>query len=507
MAGTEAAKAPPAPPCVMVLFGARGDLAKRLLTPALYTLTREGLLGDGFRVLGVDHNDCSEDAFRSHLREFMQSLAHDKDAEAGGVVFDDALWDQLEKRHFYQTGDFTEDQTYQALGKRLEELKAENVLFYLATSPRFFGEVVERLGKAGLTKEADGAWRRVIIEKPFGEDLQSARELNVRILKVLDERQVFRIDHFLGKETVQNVMAARFANGFFEPIWNREHIDHVQITAAETVTVESRAGFYDKTGALRDMTPNHMFQLLAMVAMEPPNAFSAEAVRTEKARVIDAVRVWSKDEALRNGVRGQYTAGEVAGRKAPAYRDSEGVPHDSRTETFVALKFLIDNWRWSGVPFYVRTGKAMSGRDTEIAIQFKQAPYALFRDTPVEKLTPNFLVLQIQPDEGIQLDFEAKQPGPEMHLKPVNMRFCYKDFFELGAATGYETLLYDAMLGDQTLFQRADQIELGWRAVQPFLDAWAEGGEPEPYAAGEDGPKAAAELLARDGRAWRPVGR
>jgi glucose-6-phosphate 1-dehydrogenase len=346
-----------------------------------------------------------------------------------------------------------------------------------------------------------------VIEKPFGHDLASAQALNAEILKTLRERQIYRIDHFLGKETVQNLMALRFANGLFEPIWNRGHIDHVQITAAETVGVERRGKFYEKTGALRDMVPNHLFQLLAMTAMEPPTSFDADAVRTKKAEVIKAIRPLSEAEALRNAVRGQYGAGMVMGKRVNAYRAEPEVAPDSATETFVACRLLIDNWRWAGVPFYLRTGKCMSRRRTEIAILFHQAPYSIFRGTDVERMHPNWMVLRIQPDEGIALEFAAKRPGPSVVLDSVSMDFCYQTYFKTPPNTGYETLLYDCMIGDATLFQRADNIEAGWAAVQPILDAWAKHVPQEfpNYPAGTHGPAAADELLARDRRAWRSL--
>ncbi|HEX4198574.1 MAG TPA: glucose-6-phosphate dehydrogenase [Caulobacteraceae bacterium] len=497
-------KPPPAPPCLMVVFGAAGDLAKRLLIPSLYNLTRDGLLDRKFKLLGVDHNDFDDQSFQAMQTAFIHGLATDKNSEFGKTRLSAPAWKRLSAELGFMKGDFEDPETYRALGDRIGQ--TANVLFYLATSPRFFGDVVEQLAKAGLTKEAKG-WRRVVIEKPFGNDLASAKALNRRILKVLDERQIFRIDHFLGKETVQNIMVTRFANGLFEPIWNRDHIDSVQITASETVGVEDRGAFYEATGALRDMTPNHMFQLLSMVAMEPPNTFDAEAVRGEKARVVDAIKLQTPSEALENSVRGQYHAGEVEGRKVADYRAEPHVARDSRTETYVALKLEIDNWRWAGVPFYIRTGKALSARDTEIAIAFKPAPTRLFRDQPVASLPASGLVLQIQPDEGISLHFGAKVPGEEMRITGVDMDFCYADWFRTRPSTGYETLLYDAMTGDQTLFQRADNIEFGWRAVQPFLDAWAKGGIVHGYKAGSEGPAAADALLERDGRAWRPLGK
>jgi glucose-6-phosphate 1-dehydrogenase len=500
---------PKAPPCVMVIFGARGDLAKRLLVPALYNLSAAGLLDDGFKILGVDHGQSDDDAFRSGLGGFLKSLAADKQSEFGAARIDPKPWSWLSDRLHYQIGDFEDDATYAAIGERLKALGgggAVNALFYLATAPRFFGDVVERLGRAGLTKPANGGFRRVVIEKPFGDDLASAKALNRRILKDLDESQIYRIDHFVGKETVRNIMVLRFGNGVFEPLWNRMHIDSVQITAAETVGVEDRGSYYDKAGALRDMAPNHLFQLLAMVAMEPPNSFEAEAVRAEKGRLIEAIRLLTPAQALEDSVRGQYRGGTIDGAKIAAYRKSPNVDPASQTETYVALKLFIDNWRWAGVPFYLRTGKAMSAHDTEIAIQFKPAPRTLFQAVADGASTPNTLVLQIQPKEGISLHFDAKRPGPDVRLADVRMDFCYADWFAAKPATGYETLIYDCLTGDQTLFNRGDDIEFAWRAVMPFLDAWKKGGALEPYAAGSNGPKAADALLARDGRAWRPVG-
>ncbi len=501
-------QAPPAPACAMVIFGAAGDLAKRLLIPSLYNLCKAGLLAPGFKVLGVDHNPGDDTGFRKDLGGFIQGLASARDSEFGAGKIDPAAWTWLDERLFYQVADFEDDASYVALGQRIEALSCGgDILFYLAVSPRFFGDIIERLAKAGLTREARGRFRRVVIEKPFGTDLASARALNARILKCLDEPQIYRIDHFLGKETVRNIMVTRFANGAFEPLWNRLHIDHVQITAAETVGVEQRGAFYDKTGALRDMVPNHLFQLLAMTAMEAPNSFDAEAVRAEKARVIEAIQVQTPAEALANSVRGQYRPGTVDGRQVADYRQEPDVARASRTETYVALKLTIDNWRWAGVPFYLRTGKAMAARDTEIAIRFKQAPGALFQQKGQRPAAANTLVLQIQPQEGMSLQFEAKTPGPDVVLQPVRMDFRYVDYFDAAPSIGYETLIYDCLIGDQTLFKRADDIEYGWRAVQPFLDAWKDGGSVHGYAAGTEGPPQADTLLARDGRSWRPAGR
>jgi glucose-6-phosphate 1-dehydrogenase len=490
----------------MVIFGAGGDLAKRLLVPALYNLAAGKLLADDFKIIGVDHGQDDDAGFRKGLGAFLKDLASAKDSEFGAKTIDQGAWKWLSQRLFYQVGDFEDDGAYARLAEQLKTAAGGNVVFYLAVAPRFFGDIVERLAKAKLTQAPRGGFRRVVIEKPFGVDLASAKALNRRILKCLDEKQIYRIDHFLGKETVRNIMVTRFGNGVFEPLWNRQHIDHVQITAAETIGVEARGAYYDKTGALRDMVPNHLFQLLSMVAMEPPNSFDAEAVRAEKGRVIEAIVRQTQASALADSVRGQYRAGSAGGRKLVAYRDAPNVARTSRTETYVALKLCIDNWRWAGVPFYLRTGKAMSGRDTEIAIQFKAAPRTLFQDLRAGASKPNVLVLQIEPDEGISLTIDAKVPGPEVRLADVRMDFCYADYFNAKPATGYETLLYDCLIGDQTLFKRADDIEFAWAAVMPFLDAWERGGEVHGYAAGSDGPREAAGLLARDGRSWRPVG-
>ena len=383
-----------------------------------------------------------------------------------------------------------------------------NALFYLAIPAGGFAATVRRLGESGLMREQEGGWRRVIIEKPFGSDLPSAQQLNRDILQVLRESQIYRIDHYLGKETVQNIMVFRFANGLFEPMWNRDHIDHVQITVAETLGVERRGRFYDATGALRDMVPNHLFQLLTLTAMEPPSCFDADAVRSEKTKVLQCVHPFGPEDAL-----AQCRARAIwrrhrrrADASTPIARAPDVAP-DSTTETYVALKLMIDNWRWAGVPFYLRTGKALARRRSEVAIQFKPAPFALFRDTPIERLTPNDLVLQIQPDEGVLLSFSAKMPGPSVAAGGVEMNFDYKDFFDAAPGTGYETLIYDCMIGDATLFQRADSIEAGWRVVQPALDAWARDkvGALPVYPAGSDGPAEAEALLRRDGRRWRPL--
>jgi glucose-6-phosphate 1-dehydrogenase len=489
----------PAPPCVLVIFGAAGDLTRRLLMPALYNLRRSGLLPDGFRIIGVARGTKSDEAFRREFDASMHAFA--KDAENGGD------WKWLRERMSYLKGDLQDPTTYRALGEQLEKAGPGNVLFYLATPPSLFAPVIEQLGKAKLLEECESAWRRVIVEKPFGTDLRSARALNRKILSVMSEKQVFRIDHYLGKETVQNIMVFRFGNGIFEPLWNRNHIDHVQITVAETVGVGTRGKFYDATGALRDMIPNHLFQLLELTAMEPPTCFDADAVRTEKSKVLESVHAFGTRDAERNVVRGQYGEGAIDGKAVTAYRQSPDVAPDSKTETYVALKLMMDNWRWAGVPFYLRTGKALRTRRSEIVIRFKQAPFALFRDTPVEHLTPNDLVLHIQPEEGVTLSIGAKKPGPRVIMGSVGLRFDYKDYFEVAPSTGYETLIYDCMTGDTTLFKRAEEIEAGWRIVQPLLDLWSDGdaAAPAAYAAGSQGPQEADELLACDGRQWRAL--
>jgi glucose-6-phosphate 1-dehydrogenase len=503
--------APVAPPCAMVIFGAAGDLTKRLVVPALYNLVTAGRLPKEFQLVGVDLASKSTDEWRAGLTEMMQSFV------GGGGEFaveqiDKNTWQSLTDRMSYVQGDLNDPQTYTRLDAHLAGLDksagtAGNRLFYLAIADRFFSLAVAGLGKAGLVTENNGQWRRVVIEKPFGHDLDSAKALNADILKHLKEHQIYRIDHFLGKETVQNIMALRFANGLFEPMWNREHIDHVQITASETVGVEGRGKFYEKTGALRDMVPNHVFQLLAMIAMEPPISFEADAVRNKKAEVIEAIRPLSEAQALQDAVRGQYGAGTVLGKSVQAYRSEPDVAPNSNAETYIACKLQIDNWRWAGVPFYLRTGKYLKSRETEIAIRIHQAPFTLFRGTDVERMHPNWMIFRIQPDEGIGLEFAAKRPGPSVKLENVTMDFAYKDYFQTAPNTGYETLIYDCMIGDATLFQRADNIEAGWKAVQPILDAW-ENNAPKDfpnYVAGTDGPAAADALLARDGRAWRSL--
>ena len=493
-----------AAPCSFVIFGAGGDLTRRLLLPSLYNLRRARLLPDKFALIGVARASKDNAAFRTEVAASLETFAD------GDIVAEHVRW--LSERTYYVQGDFNEPPTYEHLKACLAACckvhhTGGNTLFYLATPPEAFTLVVDGLGTVGLAREDHGHWRRVVIEKPFGSSLASAQALNRALLSVLSESQIYRIDHYLGKETVQNIMVFRFANGLFEPLWNRNHIDHVQITVAETIGVERRGKFYDATGALRDMVPNHLFQLLALTAMEPPSCFDADTLRTETAKVLAAVHRFGDVDVRDNVVRAQYCGGIADGKQLVSYGGEHDVAPGSSTETFVAIKLMIDNWRWAGVPFYLRTGKALAKRRTEVAIQFKQAPLALFRDTPVERLTPNDLILHIQPEESVTLHFSAKVPGPRVAMSGVAMRFNYKDYFKVAPNTGYETLIYDCMIGDPALFQSARNIEDGWRVVQPILDVWAE--EPRTalpvYPAGSEGPAAAANLLTRDGRRWRRI--
>ncbi len=488
-------------PCTMVIFGAAGDLTARKLIPALYNLAKSELLSREFAVVGVARAPLSTEDFRKRASEDIK--------EFGTEAVDPDVWEWFVRRLYYLNGNFNDKNLFPQLKELLEKVDRDhsthsNHLYYMATGADYFGPVVEQLAAVGLVEENQG-WRRVIIEKPFGHDLDSARALNRKLLSVATEKQIYRIDHYLGKETVQNILALRFANGIFEPVWNRRYIDHVQISVAETVGVESRGSYYDKAGALRDMVPNHIMQLISLTAMEPPVSFRADAVRDEQAKILHAIQPLSSEDVLSKTVRGQYGDGAVAGQRILAYRSEADVPPESRTETFVAMKLQIDNWRWADVPFYLRTGKCLPAHNTHIVIQFRRAPFVLFRDTPVETLMPNQLVLHIQPEEGISLQFAAKVPGPAMRLGAVDMNFEYSDYFGQQPSTGYERLLHDCMIGDATLFQRADMVEAGWCVVSPVLDVWkALPPRSFPnYPAGTWGPKDADELLERDGRRWR----
>ncbi len=490
----------PGDPCVMVIFGASGDLTKRKLIPALYNLAKDNLLSMEFAVVGLARNELTSEQFRDMIGKEIGDYATTK--------VDPDLWHWFARRIYYVAGDFDDPAAYAKLRELLAQIDKEhgtrgNYFFYLATAPNFFAPIVKQLGAAGMVSE-DNGWRRVIIEKPFGRSYDSAVALNKEIRQVLDEKQIYRIDHYLGKETEQNILVFRFANGIFEPIWNRRYIDHVQITVAETVGVEQRGSYYDKAGTLRDMVPNHIFQLISLTAMEPPISFDADVVRDEQAKILKAIPPPTDEEVLVRTVRGQYGEGVQDGVKVPAYRAEPMVDPNSRTETFVAMKLYIDNWRWADVPFYLRTGKRLPKRTTQIAIQFKRAPFVLFRKTAVDRLEPNRLVLHLQPDEGISLSFGAKVPGPVVQIGDVNMNFNYTDYFNATPQTGYERLLYDCMLGDATLFQRSDMVETAWHVVAPVLDVW-EALPPRKfpnYASGTWGPPEADELLTRDHRHW-----
>jgi glucose-6-phosphate 1-dehydrogenase len=487
-------------PCIFVLFGATGDLTKRKLVPSLFNLAKAKLLPHDFAVVGVAVDDLSLDAFRERVCEFLPT---------GDDTAEQRDW--FRQRLSYEQGDFGDPNTFSKLRERLAGVDIEchtlgNYLFYLATAPKFFAPLIQQLGKANLSKQENGQWRRVVIEKPFGQDLESAKALNRDIKSVLQENQIYRIDHYLGKETVQNIMVFRFDNSIFEPIWNRRYIDHVQITNAETVGVERRGSYFDSAGTLRDMVPNHVMQLLSLTAMESPVSFQADAVRNEQAKVLHSLLPLNAEEVLERSVRGQYGEGMMGAEKVPSYRSEEGVSPESRTETFAALKLNIDNWRWAGVPFYLRTGKRLAQRHTEISIQFKRTPFELFRNTPSHKHN-NTLVIQIQPVEGISLSFGAKIPGPILRVGSVDMSFEYSRYFGADAYTGYEVLLYDCMIGDATLFQRADMIEAGWKVIDPVLDVWkALPPRRFPnYASGTWGPADADQLMELDGRQWRKI--
>jgi glucose-6-phosphate 1-dehydrogenase len=491
-------------PCSFVIFGVTGDLAHRLVVPALYNLAATNLLPEKFCLVGVARTAMSSDELADSLMKGLREFAT--------RPVDEAIAKRLFGCVTCIEADPSDPASFDRMSEQLDKLETStetggNRLFYLATPPSAFQPISKELGRTGMLKE-NGAWRRLVVEKPFGTDLASAKELNDALLQLVDEHQIYRIDHYLGKETVQNILVLRFANGMFEPIWNRNHIDHIQITVDERLGVGHRGSFYDATGALRDMVPNHLFQLLSLVAMEPPAKFNAHSVRSEKAEVLAAIQTQTEAEALLNSVRGQYVSGRVGDTDVEDYRKTDDVKPDSNTETYAALKLTIDNWRWAGVPFYLRTGKALGIKRTEIAIKFKQAPFAMFRDTPVDRLSQNYLVISTEPVESITLQFNTKVPGPTINIDGVEMKFRYKDYFKAEPSTGYETLIYDCMIGDNILFQRADSVEAGWRAVQPFLDTWKKAGGKglKTYRAGSEGPEEAEALLTRDGRSWRQLG-
>ena len=480
-----------ADPCVFVIFGASGDLTRSKLLPAIFNLAEDGHLPEEFAILGVARPQIDQAAYRTQMREQVR--------QAEGAPLQPDKWKRIEDRLYYVSGEFDDAALFDRVTQTLAEIHERhhippNDLFYFAVPPDLFGTVAGGLAKADLLREDEG-WRRVIVEKPFGYDLESARALNAELRKGLRESQIYRIDHYLGKETVQNILAFRFANGIFEPIWNRRYVDHVQMTVAEDAGAGRRGAYYDKAGALRDIVQNHMFQVMTLVAMEPPISFGGEDVRDEKVRVLHAMPSLTRDDVARHVVRAQYGG----------YTKEPSVDPKSRTETFVAMRLFIDNWRWAGVPFYLRTGKRLPRRVTEVAVQFKRAPLMLFKDTPVHALSSNALVLRIQPDEGISLCFDAKVPGPFERLDTVTMNFNYAEYFKTEPTTGYETLLFDAMTGDQTLFHRMDMVEAGWQAVAPILDEWKNNASARvpTYEPGTWGPSEADLLIERDGRQWR----
>lgn len=495
---------PQADPCTLVIFGALGDLNKRKLTPALFNLASEGCLSRGLEILGVDLEDQTDESFREALH---QALVND----IGEGNASTEQWESFASHMHYASGNLKDEATFRRIGKTLQQLGgragAPNVLFYLAVPPMLAPTLVQQLGETGLSSQGRG-WARVIVEKPFGRDLDSAARLNEQIGSHFEENQIYRIDHYLGKDTVQNILVFRFGNSMFEPIWNRNYVDFVEITAAETLGVGKRAGYYEEAGALRDMVANHMLQLLTLTAMEPPISFEADAVREEKVQVLRSIHPMSPDEVGRRTVRAQYSRGTIDGNPVPAYREEPGVASDSPIETYAAVHFQIANWRWSGTPFYLRTGKRLARPLTEIAVHLKRTPQALFARTPDDLIEPNVIVLKLQPQEGITVSFGAKKPGIEMHTGTVHMDFSYQEEFGVRSPAAYETLLLDAMRGDATLFTRRDEVEAQWRLITPIEEAWKQAGNCPLalYEAGSDGPHEARPLTAKRGHKWRPIG-
>jgi glucose-6-phosphate 1-dehydrogenase len=488
-------------PATVVIFGASGDLTKRKLVPALYSLAADRLL-PRIALIGTSRSEIGEEAFRQAMKNGTETFARRR-------PIDNDLWATFNNDIFYQRCDFESLEAFKALRKRIEQIEQShglpgNRLFYLSTPPSAFAPIIKNLGAAGLVDPKERPYARVIIEKPFGTDLGSAQALNKEVRSVLQEKQIYRIDHYLGKETVQNLLVFRFANGIFEPLWDSKYVDHVQITGAETLGVEGRGSYFDHAGILRDMVQNHLMQVLCLAAMEPPVSFESDSVRDEKLKVLRALRPIEPHEFTERVVRGQYSAGSVLGIHVPGYREETGVPATSRTETFVALKMFVDNWRWAGVPFYLRSGKRMPKRVTEIAIHFKAAPHRLFREHQMADVSANVLAVRIQPDEGITLSIGSKVPGPSIEIAPVTMEFRYASSFGVEAPEAYERLLLDALNGDGTLFTRGDEVEASWQFITPIHEAWAKSDfAPFLYEAGTWGPEAARQLLAADGRTWR----
>lgn len=492
-------------PFLMAIFGASGDLTQRKLIPSLFSLFKDGWLPKRFAILGFASSDMSREEFQRKMRDAISRGLQ-------GENIDSAELNEFIERLHYFSGRFEDPKAFLKFRQQIEEIESSsglpgNRLFYLAIPPKFIPTIMSQMAGQKIVEERNGWWRRVIVEKPLGHDLQSFRALEASLRKVLNERQIYRIDHYLGKETVQNILIFRFANSIFEPIWNRRYIDSVQITVAEELGVEHRGAYYEPIGAFRDMVPSHLFQVMSLVAMEPPTSFEADSVRSEYEKVLQSIVPFKTDDVLQWTVRGQYSDGEIQNRHVPAYCSEEKVSPNSKTETYAALRIMIDNWRWAGVPFYLRTGKRLKKRGTEVAISFRSPPVRLFEKLNSGKLEPNQLVLRLQPEKGISLHFIGKIPGPEMRFRTVNMDFRYGDFFGSEPVTGYETLLYDCIKGDATLFRSARQVEMAFEFITPILDAWAASKDmPLPmYRAGTDGPAEADELLNRDGRQWRPL--